>query len=236
MFLPLGRLVLADDLQPLVVTFLLSLSLSCQVAFYAFSLSDLIGYNDFSRNNMNPNSQVMGPDPLPDYWDSYYYERNHYNQLDRIERRHKKRLDKIEKEIAEMSQPVVEDHRPIQDDHGRLVLADDLQPLVVTFLLSLSLSCQVAFYAFSLSDLIGYNDFSRNNMNPNSQVMGPDPLPDYWDSYYYERNHYNQLDRIERRHKKRLDKIEKEIAEMSQPVVEDHRPIQDDQEVRTKRK
>ena len=74
------------------------------------------------------------------------------------------------------------------------------------------------------------NDYSKSNHSYQ------DPLPDYWDSYYYERNHYNQLDRIERRHKKRLDKIEKEIAEMSQPVVEDHRPIQDNQEVRTKRK
>ena len=75
------------------------------------------------------------------------------------------------------------------------------------------------------------NDYSESNHSYQ------DPLPDYWDSYYYERNHYNQLDRIERRHKKRLDKIEKEIAEIkSRSVVEDHRPIQDNQEVRTKRK
>ncbi len=73
------------------------------------------------------------------------------------------------------------------------------------------------------------NDYSESNHSYQ------DPLPDYWDSYYYERNHYNQLDRIERRHKKRLDKIEKEIVEMSQPVVKDHRPIQDNQEVRKKR-
>ncbi len=75
------------------------------------------------------------------------------------------------------------------------------------------------------------NDYSKSNHSYQ------DPLPDYWDSYYYERNHYNQLDRIERRYKKRLDKIEKELPEIKpRPVVKDYRPIQDDQEVRTKRK
>ncbi len=53
-------------------------------------------YGCSSNDYVNSNHSYQ--DPLPDYWDSYYYDRNYYNRLDRIEKRHKKRLDIIEKE------------------------------------------------------------------------------------------------------------------------------------------
>ncbi len=48
--------------------------------------------NDYGSNNHSYQ------DLLPDYWDSYKYDRNYYNRLDRIEKRHKKRFDMIEKD------------------------------------------------------------------------------------------------------------------------------------------
>lgn len=76
------------------------------------------------------------------------------------------------------------------------------------------------------------NDYVKSNHSYQ------DPLPDYWDSYYYERNYYNRLNRIEKRHKKELDKIEKEyinsmtLKTSNKSLV---RPIQEDQELNVKR-
>ena len=76
------------------------------------------------------------------------------------------------------------------------------------------------------------NDYVRSNQSYQ------DPLPDYWDSYYYEKNYYNKLDKIEKRHKKLLDEIEKEyieeirLKESKRNII---RPIKKDQELKVKR-
>jgi hypothetical protein len=76
------------------------------------------------------------------------------------------------------------------------------------------------------------NDYEKSNHSYQ------DPLPDYWDSYYYERNYYNRLNRIEKRHKKELDKIEKEYIKTMTLKTSNKshvRPIQEDQELNVKR-
>ncbi len=38
--------------------------------------------------------------PLPDHWESWFYEQTHLSRIDRIQREHKKKIEELEKKYA----------------------------------------------------------------------------------------------------------------------------------------